>query len=62
MSVVVVMCVKFRTEKVVVGALEAYSEGVAVVPCAARVVHPACTNAAWVVLVQPWLRHSVLVK
>ena len=62
MSVVVVMCVKFKTEQVVVGALEAYSEGVAVVPCAARVVHPASTNAAWVVSVQPWLGHSVLVK
>ena len=57
----VVVCVKLKADKVKVRALKAYTEGVAVVPCAARVVHPACTNAAWVILVQPWLRHSVLV-
>ena len=57
----VVMCVKLRTEKIVGRALKAYAEGVAVVPCAAGVVQPPCADAAWVVLVLPWLGQSVLI-
>ena len=55
----IVARVKQRAEKVVVGAVKAYAEVVTVVPCAAGIVYPLPTDAAWIVEIRPWLSQPI---